>query len=59
MSVFDNLDRYKKIRLLNGIQIFHFNKDEVIVTENEIGEFFYIIEEGKVQCTKFEEETKS
>ena len=59
VQLFDNLDRYKKIRLLNGIQILFFQKDEVIVTENEIGELFYIIEEGKVACTKWDEETKS
>ena len=29
------------------------------MTENEIGENFYIIEEGKVQCTKYDEETKT
>jgi len=37
----------------------YFEKDSVIVSENEIGEFFYIIEEGKVVCTKYDEESKS
>lgn len=30
----------------------------MIVTENEIGEYFYIIEEGKVECSKYDEESK-
>ena len=50
------MDRYKKIKLLDGFEVQNFTKDQTIVKENEIGEYFYIIESGEVHCTKTEED---
>lgn len=49
------MDKYKKMKLLDGLEEITFNKDDVIIKENEHGESFYIIEDGEVACTKFDE----
>ena len=46
------MDRYKKIKLLEGLEVQYFQKDQVIFKETEKGEYFYIIESGQVGCTK-------
>ena len=56
IKVFEKMDRYKKIKLLDGLEVQHHAKESVIVKENEIGEYFYMIESGEVHCTKTEED---
>lgn len=58
IKVFEKMDRYKKIKLLDGLEVQNYNKDSVIVWENEIGEYFYMIESGEVHCVKTEGEDK-
>ena len=50
VNLFANLDRFEKLSLLDGLKAQWFNKGEVIVREGEIGDLFYIIEEGHVEC---------
>ena len=45
-----------KIKLLEGLEVQYFQKDQIIFKEKEKGEFFYIIENGRVKCTKDAEE---
>ncbi len=52
MKVFEKMDRYKKLKLLDGLEVQYFNKDNTVVKENEKGEYFYILETGSVKCTK-------
>ena len=50
VSLFNNLDRFEKLSLLDGLKAQWYNKGEVIVREGDIGDLFYIIEEGHVEC---------
>jgi len=53
-KVFEKVGRYEKIKLLDGLQVQYFEGKEVIVQEGDVGEYFYIIEEGVVECIKEE-----
>ena len=54
IKVFGKMSRYEKIKLLDGLQVQYFEIDNVIVKEGDVGEYFYIIEEGDVECIKEE-----
>lgn len=46
------LDRYEKLKLLDGLEAMYFAKGQNIIVEGEQGNYFYIIEEGDVECYK-------
>jgi cAMP-dependent protein kinase regulator len=50
--LFRNLDKYEKLKLLDGLQVQWFKKGDAIVRAGERGEIFYIIEQGHVDCLK-------
>lgn len=50
MSLFKNLDHYNKLSLLDGLKAHWYNKGEVVVRAGDIGDLFYIVEEGHVEC---------
>ena len=50
VDLFKNLDRYDKLSLLDGLKTHWYNIGEVIVRQGEIGDLFYIVEEGHVEC---------
>ena len=50
VDLFKGLDRYEKLSLLDGLKAQWYNKGEIIVREGDIGDLFYIIEEGHVEC---------
>jgi len=50
VNLFKNLDRFEKLSLLDGLRAQWFSRGEVIVREGEIGDLFYIVEEGHVEC---------
>ena len=50
VDLFKNLDRYEKLSLLDGLKTVWFDKGDVIIREGEIGDLFYIVEEGHVEC---------
>lgn len=50
ISIFRNLDKYEKLKLLDGLKVQWFKRGDAIVREGERGEMFYIIEEGHVEC---------
>mmetsp|Transcript_31856 Transcript_31856/g.28207 ORF Transcript_31856/g.28207 Transcript_31856/m.28207 type:complete len:396 (+) Transcript_31856:5-1192(+) len=54
IKVFEKMSRYEKIKLLDGLQVQYFEGNDVIVQEGDVGEYFYIIEEGNVECIKEE-----
>lgn len=55
IKAFEKMDRYKKLRLLDGLEVQKFKSGSTIVREHEKGEYFYIIEQGDVKCTKTNE----
>ena len=44
------MDKYDKLSLLDGLKSVWFNKGDIIVREGDIGDLFYIVEEGHVEC---------
>ena len=50
VELFRNLDKYDKLKLLDGLKVHWFKKSDSIVVEGERGQMFYIIEEGHVDC---------
>ena len=50
VNIFNNLDKYEKLSLLDGLKAQWYNKGEIIVRAGDIGDLFYIIEEGHVEC---------
>ena len=50
VELFQNLDKYDKLKLLDGLKVHWFKKSDSIVVEGERGQMFYIIEEGHVDC---------
>lgn len=44
------MDKYDKLKLLDGLKVHWFKKNDAIVHAGEKGEMFYIIEEGQVDC---------
>lgn len=54
IKVFEKMSRYEKIKLLDGLEVQYFEENDVIVKEGDVGEYFYIIEVGSVECIKEE-----
>ena len=54
IKVFEKLSRYEKIKILDGLEVQYFEEGNVIVKEGDVGEYFYIIEDGNVLCIKEE-----
>ena len=46
------MDKYDKLRLIDGLEVKYYFKGNYIVREGEEGDSFYIIEEGAVECLK-------
>lgn len=58
VDIFKYIDKYEKLKLVDGLTLFKFSEKDFIVKEGEEGEYFYIIEEGVVECLKDPEEKK-
>ena len=52
VPIFTVLNAQEKEQLLDVMKPADFNQNEVIMTEGEAGDAFYIVEEGEVVCTK-------
>lgn len=57
VDLFKNLDKYEKLKLLDGIKSQWFHKSEAIIRAGERGEMFYIVEEGHVDCLQVVQQT--
>jgi cAMP-dependent protein kinase regulator len=56
VPLFVNLDKYEKLKLIDGLESKEYQKGDYIITEGEEGDNFYIIEEGSVHCLKSQED---
>jgi len=52
VELFAKVDKYDKLKLIDGLEAFYFEKGLNIITEGDDGDYFYIIEEGDVECYK-------
>ena len=50
VDLFRGLDKFEKLSLLDGLKPLWYNKNEVVVRAGDIGDLFYIVEEGHVEC---------
>lgn len=48
----DQLDKFQKLKLVDGLQTITLLKGEFVLKEGEEGDEFYIIESGQVDCLK-------
>lgn len=55
VKLFSSLDKFQKLKLIDGLQSITFFKGEAIFREGDQGEEFYIIEKGSVECLKLHE----
>jgi CRP-like cAMP-binding protein len=52
----ENLNRYEKMKLLDGLETKYLPKGDFVFKEGDEGDAFYIIEEGTVECVKSDDE---
>ena len=52
IKLFDSLDKFQKLRLIDGLKYTTLNKNDFVIREGEDGHEFYIIDQGEVQCLK-------
>ena len=52
IKLFEQLDKFQKLKLIDGLQSVNYFNGEAIIKEGEIGEEFYIIEKGQCECVK-------
>jgi cAMP-dependent protein kinase regulator len=50
VNLFKALDKYEKIRLLDGLKVQWFKKGDTIIRTGDTGEMLYIVMEGHVEC---------
>mmetsp|Transcript_15706 Transcript_15706/g.26483 ORF Transcript_15706/g.26483 Transcript_15706/m.26483 type:complete len:139 (+) Transcript_15706:636-1052(+) len=52
IKLFDSLDKFQKLRLIDGLQHIDLHKNEFVLKEGDEGKEFFIIEKGDVDCLK-------
>eukprot|EP00347_Sterkiella_histriomuscorum_P018959 403343503 len=52
VDMFENLERYEKLKLIDGLEPRKYLMGNFIFKEGEQGDYFYIIEDGEVECLK-------
>lgn len=55
VELFKNIEQYEKLRLIDGLKVEQHTKDEFVFHEGDVGDNFYIIEEGECECLKTKE----
>ncbi|KAH7916308.1 cyclic nucleotide-binding-like protein [Hygrophoropsis aurantiaca] len=48
--IFRDLDEEQETGVLNAMQERHLNKDEVVIRQGDVGEYFYVVESGLLHC---------
>ena len=52
VELFKPLEKYEKLKLIDGLKVVEFQAGEFIIHEGDKGDHFYIIEKGDIQCGK-------
>jgi len=52
IKLFEQLDKFQKLKLIDGLQSMKYFAGEDVIKEGDIGTEFYIIEQGKCECVK-------
>ena len=56
MKIFEQISRYEKLKLLDGLEVKRFEEGEVVLREGDAGDYFYIVESGTVHVSKLKGE---
>lgn len=48
--IFRDLDEEQETGVLNAMQEVRVRKDEVVIRQGEVGEYFYVVEKGELHC---------
>lgn len=59
VSLFKNLETYEKLKLIDGLQVRTFTKEQFVFHEGQTGEEFFIIESGECECIKVDADEES
>ena len=52
VEILSTIDEYEKLQISDALKVAYFNKGDSIIREGEIGDVFYIIEDGQAVATK-------
>ena len=52
MKIFEQITRYEKLKLLDGLEVKNYDAGEVIIRQGDPGDYFYIVESGNVDVFK-------
>ena len=52
IKLFNNLDKAKKLKLVDGLEVVQTMPGKFVFQEGEIGSEFFIIESGEIECLK-------
>lgn len=58
MTLFKGLEQYEKLKLIDGLQIATYTKDQFVFHEGDTGDKFYIIESGTCDCLKVDSQAE-
>lgn len=50
VELFKSLETYEKLRIIDGLKIQTYCEGEFVIREGEVGNEFFIIEEGTCEC---------
>jgi CRP-like cAMP-binding protein len=56
--LFKDLEQYEKLKLIDGLQVQTYTKDQFVFHEGETGDKFFIIESGTCACLKVNKEAE-
>ncbi len=59
VEILSTIDEYEKLQISDALKVAFFNKGDYIIREGEMGDVFYIVEEGEAVATKALEPGKS
>ncbi len=52
VDILSTIDEYEKLQISDALKVAYFNKNDYVIREGEMGDVFYIIEEGEAVATK-------
>ena len=50
VEMFKALETYEKIKLIDGLKVVSYNNQEFVFHQGDVGNHFYIIEKGQMEC---------
>jgi len=58
VEILSTIDNYEKMQICDNLKTCHYNDGEYVIKEGEMGDIFYIVEEGEASAYKYLEPGK-